>query len=209
MSAAELDALAELGAMAELEATPRERRAALWQVAGLERDGTSLFAGQGARDPAEPGLAGLSALEETLADYRLSGLTPGPQIMAHLRPALDVRGVLTAAELARTPDGTPVHTAGHIIVRQRPGSAKGFLFLTLEDETGLSNAIVTPDQAERFRVPLNAASLVEIRGPLQSVEGVIHVKLRHLAPLNLRAMTAREAKTSDDGQALPAGHDYR
>ncbi len=213
LSAAELDALAELGALAELEATPKERRAALWQVAGIERDGTSLFAGQGSRNPAEPGLAGLSALEETLADYRLSGLTPGPQIMAHLRPALRARGVLTAAELARTPHGTPVHTAGHIIVRQRPGSAKGFLFLTLEDETGLSNAIVTPDQAERFRVPLNAASLVEIRGPLQSVDGVIHVKLRHLAPLNLQAMAPKETEAepeeSGGGQPLPAGHDYR
>ena len=206
LASSELDALAGLGALAGLEATPRERRAALWQVAGIERDTTSLFAGQGARDSSDPGLAGLSALEETLADYRLSGLTPGPQIMAHLRPALRARGVLTAAELGRTPDGTPVHTAGHIIVRQRPGSAKGFLFLTLEDETGLSNAIVTPDQAERFRVALNAASLVEIRGPLQSVDGVIHVKLRHLAPLNLGK---GDSEASEAGQPLPAGHDYR
>jgi error-prone DNA polymerase len=206
LASSELDALAGLGALAELEATPRERRAALWQVAGIERDTTSLFAGQGARDFSDPGLAGLSALEETLADYRLSGLTPGPQIMAHLRPALRARGVLTAAELGRTPDGTPVHTAGHIIVRQRPGSAKGFLFLTLEDETGLSNAIVTPNQAERFRVALNAASLVEIRGPLQSVDGVIHVKLRHLAPLNLGKGDVEASKAD---QPLPEGHDYR
>ena len=201
LNASELDALAELGALAGLEATPRERRAALWQVAGIERDNHSLFAGHGAREPEAPGLTALSALEETLADYRLSGLTPGPQIMAHLRPALAARGVITAAELAATPDGSPVHTAGHIIVRQRPGSAKGFLFLTLEDETGLSNAIVTPDQAERFRVPLNAASLVEIRGALQNVDGVVHVKLRHLAPLN--------PGESVRNRGLPGAHDYR
>ena len=206
LASAELDALAELGALAELDATPRERRAALWQVAGIERDKTSLFAGHGARDTAKPGLAALSPLEETLADYRLSGLTPGPQIMAHLRPALRARGLVTAAELQEITNGTPVHTAGHVIVRQRPGSAKGFLFLTLEDETGLSNAILTPDQAERFRIPLNAASLVEIRGPLQNVDGVVHVKLRYLAPLDLRTFDG-EKRARDE--PLPSGHDYR
>jgi len=212
LASAELDALAELGALTALENAPRERRAALWQVAGIERDNRSLFAGQGPRGRSDPGLSALSALEETLADYRLSGLTTGPQVMAHLRPALRARGLLTAAELAQTAHGTPVHTAGHVIVRQRPGSAKGFLFLTLEDETGLSNAIVTPDQAKRFRVPLNAASLVEIRGPLQSVDGVIHVKLRHLAPLDL-AGTGEESegkkKPPTARAPMPETHDYR
>ena len=212
LASAELDALAELGALTALEDTPRERRAALWQVAGIERDSRSLFAGHGARDTAEPGLSALSPLEETLADYRLAGLTTGPQIMAHLRPALRARGLLTAAELTHTANGTPVHTAGHVIVRQRPGSAKGFLFLTLEDETGLSNAIVTPDQAERFRVPLNAASLVEIRGPLQSVDGVIHIKLRHLAPLDLARTQAKPGGKKKPPLAhtpMPETHDYR
>jgi error-prone DNA polymerase len=216
LSSAELDALAELGALAALGDTPRERRAALWQVAGIERDSRSLFAGHGTRDTSEPGLSALSPLEETLADYRLAGLTTGPQIMAHLRPALRARGLLTAADLTHTANGTPVHTAGHVIVRQRPGSAKGFLFLTLEDETGLSNAIVTPDQAERFRVPLNAASLVEIRGPLQSVDGVIHVKLRHLAPLDLGKGEGKKeppkapiSKAPISRTRMPETHDYR
>ena len=104
--------------------------------------------------------------------------------MAHLRPALNERGVLTAAALQRVPDGRVVRTAGHVIVRQRPGSAKGFLFLTLEDETGLSNAIMTPKMALRFRGPLHSASLVEITGRLQNVDGVVHVRLEHLAPLD-------------------------
>ncbi|MDG2334215.1 MAG: error-prone DNA polymerase [Myxococcota bacterium] len=206
-NAGELDVLAELGALAEFETTPRERRAALWQVAGIERDRHSLFAGREARESEAPDLTALSALEETLADYRLSGLTPGPQIMAHLRPGLAARGVLTAAALTATPNGTPVHTAGHVIVRQRPASAGGLLFLTLEDETGLSNALVTPDQAERFRVPLNAASLVEIRGPLQNVDGVVHVKLRHLAPLDPREGVHDPAPTAT--APLPEAHDYR
>ena len=93
--------------------------------------------------------------------------------------------------------GSIVRTAGHVIVRQRPGSAKGFLFLTLEDETGLCNAVMTPRQVERFRVPLHASPLLEIAGPVQNVEGVVHVKLRHLAPMDTR------------GAVLPAGRSYR
>jgi len=183
----EIQNLAELGALSSLDGTPRSRRAALWQVSGIERDRHSLFSGQMPPGDVEPCLSPLSALEQTLADYRLAGLTTGPQIMNHLRPALHKRGFKTAADLTGIPDGQPVRLAGHVIVRQRPGSAGGFVFLTLEDETGLANAVLTPDQVERFRVPLQAASLLEIAGPLQHVDGVIHVRLRHLAPLDLSA----------------------
>jgi len=192
---AELDALAELGALSSIDATARTRRSALWQVAALERMPGSLFAGM--PPPEEPSpLPETSALEDTLADYRTSGITTGPQILSHLRPELEARGVLSAEQLRRARDGSLVCTAGHVIVRQRPMSAKGFCFLTLEDETGTSNAILTPATFQRFRVPLHAASIVEIRGPLQSVEGVIHVRVREL-----RALTMREP--------LPHSHDYR
>ena len=70
-------------------------------------------------------------------------------------------------------------------MRQRPGSAKGFVFLTLEDETGLSNAVVTPPVFERFRAPMHAHALLEVAGPIQNVDGVIHVRLSELAPLEL------------------------
>jgi error-prone DNA polymerase len=196
----ELDALAELGALAELEGTPKKRRAALWQVAAIERDPSSLFAGQMPREEEtehEPlALNELSELDTTLADYRLAGLTTGPQVMAHLRTTLHERGVLTAEALKQVPDGRRVRTAGHVIVRQRPGSAKGFLFLTLEDETGLSNAIMTPKMVERFRAPLQNASLVEIGGKLQNVDGVVHVRLDRLVPL-------------DRGGHLPPSRSYR
>jgi error-prone DNA polymerase len=138
----------------------------------------------------------MTRFEETLADYRTSGITTGPQLMAHLRPQLRARGVLSAAELQRVPDGRLVRVAGHVIVRQRPGSAKGFCFLTLEDETGTANAVLTPSVFRRFRVPLHTAPVVEIAGPLQNVEDVIHVRVRHLAPLGVR-------------QELPSSHDYR
>ena len=94
------------------------------------------------------------------------------------------------------PDGRFVRTAGFVIVRQRPGSAKGFCFLTLEDETGTSNAILTPRDFRRFRAPLHTSSVVEIAGPLQNVDGVIHVRVHRLLPLAER-------------KHLPDSHDYR
>jgi error-prone DNA polymerase len=197
----ELDALAELGALARLRGTPTTRRSALWQVAALERNPRSLFAGhaiaRSTSTSSQSPLPPMTEIEETLADYRLSGLTTGVHVMAHLRESLDRRGILPAAKLRETPDGTYVRTAGHAIVRQRPGSAKGFCFVTLEDETGLSNAVLTPDMAKRFRIPLHQASLLEISGPLQRVDGVIHVRAREIAPLDLEA------------QRMPASHDYR
>ncbi|MCZ6463606.1 MAG: OB-fold nucleic acid binding domain-containing protein [Proteobacteria bacterium] len=194
----ELDALAEGGALASLDGATRQRRSALWQVAALERDPTSLFAGvpppgSGAGDSPLPEM---SPLETTFADYRIGGLTTGPHLMTHLRAAFARRGVLSAQELREVPDGQFVRTAGHVIVRQRPGSAKGFCFLTLEDETGTSNAVLTPDQYQRFRAPLHTAAVVEVAGPVQNVDGVIHVRVRELKPVTPR-------------DALPAGHDYR
>jgi error-prone DNA polymerase len=221
----ELEALAELGALARLRGAAASRRDALWQVAALERDPGSLFAGRAiasrhkpTADPAKPDasvvsdashaseasdlpetspLTPLRPIEETLADYRLAGLTTGVHLMQHLRPRLDERGILPAARLRETADGAYVRTAGHAIVRQRPGSAKGYCFVTLEDETGLSNAVLTPDVSKRFQIPLHRASLIEVAGPLQRVDGVIHVRVRELVPLDLE-----ESK-------LPASHDYR
>jgi error-prone DNA polymerase len=191
----ELETLAELGALAGVDPAARTRRAALWQIAALERDPDSLFAGT---PPAEAGpspLPEMTGLEETLADYRDSGLTTGPHLMAHLRPELDRRGVLCAAALRDVPDGRYVRTAGHAIVRQRPGTAKGVCFLTLEDETGTGNAVLTPYWFERFRVPLHTAAIIEIAGPIQNVDGVIHVRVRELTPLVSRG-------------ALPDSHDF-
>jgi error-prone DNA polymerase len=195
----EIDALAEAGALAGIEARAVERRSALWQVAALERDPRSLFAGVEPPDAGtESPLEALDPLETTLADYRSTGLTTGPHVMAHLRPALAKRGVRSARELRRVPNGRFVRVAGHVIVRQRPGSAQGFCFVTLEDETGTANGVFTPDQFERLRGPLHAAPLVEIAGPIQNVDGVIHVRVREVRPL------AAVAKGS-----APESHDYR
>ena len=104
--------------------------------------------------------------------------------------------MLPAARLRDVPDGRFVRTAGHAIVRQRPGTARGFCFLTLEDETGTSNAVLTPPVFRRFRAPLHTAAIIEIAGPIQNVDGVVHVRVRELRPLVARS-------------GLPRSHDYR
>jgi error-prone DNA polymerase len=193
----ELDTLAELGSLGNLPGGPQKRREALWQVAALERDAHSLFAGAEPPDPASP-LEEMTEPETTLADYRLAGITTGPHFLAHLRPSLRKRGFLSAKQIQNVPNGHAVRMAAHVIVRQRPASARGFCFLTLEDETGTANAVLTPDTFNRFRDTLHDAALVEVSGPLQKVEGVLHIRVKKLAPL------LRETPTT-----LPASHDYR
>jgi error-prone DNA polymerase len=189
----ELAALAELGALAGVDAGARTRRSALWQVSGLARE--PLLA-RIDPEPCESPLPEMSALEETLADYRRSGVTTGAHLMEHLRAELSARGVLSAAALRDVPDGRFVRTAGHAIVRQRPGTARGFCFLTLEDETGTSNAVLTPHYFARFRAALHGSDLIEVAGPIQNVDGVIHVRAREITSLRQRG-------------ELPRSHDYR
>ncbi len=191
----ELDALAELGALASIEPSIGSRRAALWQAAAIARSPGSLFAGV-TPDPCASPLDEMTPLEETLADYRASGITTGPQLLAHLRSELTARGVVSAERLRRVPNGRFVRLAGHVIVRQRPMSAKGFCFLTLEDETGIANAVLTPDMFRRFRAPLQTSPLIEVAGKVQNVEGVIHLRVSELSALPLRP-------------PLPPSHDFR
>ena len=205
----EIEALAEAGALAGIDPKAAERRSALWQVTAIERDPDSLFAGTpppGADEPSP--LPELTPLQTTLTDYRTTGLTTGPHVMEHLRQELAKRHVLSAAQLKRHPNGLWVRTAGHVIVRQRPGSAKGFCFLTLEDETGTSNAVLTPDMFARFRVELHASPILEIAGPVQNVDDVIHVRVREVIPLGSGSVKGgfREplpADTAPAGESAP------
>ncbi len=188
----ELDALAYAGAFA---AFGMNRRAALWQAAAVERDPRGLFAGVEPAAGAVP-LAGMDAVSETRADYAATGLTIGPHLMAHLREKLRSSGVLAAAELADATHDTWVKTAGAVIVRQRPGTAKGFFFLTLEDETGISNAIVIPDLFQANRTLLQNAAILMVEGVLQKQDGVVAIRARRFKDLRL-------------GAALPPSHDFR
>jgi error-prone DNA polymerase len=158
------------------------RRDVLWQVAALERDPRGLFATTHGSARASP-LPPMSALEETLADYASTGVTTGPHVMRHLRDHLRSRGVVASRDLRALPNGRWARIAGHVIVRQRPGTAKGMLFLTLEDETGTCNAVVTPDRYHTHRALLQTARLLMIEGPVQNVDDVIHVQARRFSEL--------------------------
>jgi hypothetical protein len=113
----------------------------------------------------------MSAADRTLADYKSSGVTVGPHIMKYLRDKLTEEGVVRAIDLPRVRDGRWTKIAGLVIVRQRPGTAKGFCFLTLEDETGTANAVVVPDMFQRHRSLIHTAALLLVEGPIQKVPG--------------------------------------
>ncbi len=192
LTRSELETLAHAGAFA---AFGLPRREALWQAAAVERDPTSLLARVRPPRVGSP-LPPMTPCEETAADYAATRLTAGPHVMAHLRSRLAADGVLAARALEQVPHGARVRVAGHVIVRQRPGTAKGMCFLTLEDETGTANAVVTPPLYERARVVLNTSPLLEVEGRLERVDGVTHVRAAHFRRLEAPA-------------SVPEGHDYR
>jgi len=125
---------------------------------------------------AESPLRSMDAAERLQADYAGMGLTIGPHPMALRRSELALRGVLRAADLPRARDGRRVRVAGMVITRQRPGTAKGFVFLTLEDETGISNVIIRPDLYDRERAAVVRQPFLMVEGVLQHQDGVLSVR---------------------------------
>ena len=171
----ELETLAAIGALGSLGLS---RRQALWQVARAVRPTGPLLAqprGAGGPEPAAR-LAEMTDYEATLADYAGTGLTTGPHPLTHLRQALARHRVLPAAELMRAAHGARVRTGGAVIVRQRPGTAKGLLFLTLEDETGMAQAIVTPDLLARHRETIVGTAGLVVEGRVQKRDGTLSIK---------------------------------
>jgi error-prone DNA polymerase len=122
------------------------------------------------------GLPPLSAPEVTEADYRMTGLSLNGHPMRHLGSLLGPNGVLTARETTRRRDGDKVGVAGLVICRQRPGTAKGFVFLTLEDETGMLNVVVTPQRFERQAMLISRNPLLLVRGTLQIANRVVNLR---------------------------------
>jgi error-prone DNA polymerase len=127
-------------------------------------------------------LAPMTPIERLDADYRGAGMTTGPHPMHYLREPLDRMGVLRAAELENIPHGRRVRVAGAVITRQRPGTAKGVVFITLEDETGVANLIVWPDFFQDNRVVVMSEPFLMAEGVVQKQDGVIHVKVEQLKP---------------------------
>ena len=186
----ELTTMADIGA---LNAFTNERRSALWQVERAVRPAGELFENdERSERPERPErpersersepspLASMDDGERLHADYAGMGLTIGPHPMALRRDELALRGVMRASDLPQARDGRRVRVAGMVITRQRPGTAKGFVFLTLEDETGISNVIIRPDLFDRERMVVIRQPFLLVEGVLQHQDGVLSVKAERL-----------------------------
>lgn len=125
----------------------------------------------------------MTAGENTLADYDSMQLTAGPHLLQHYRRQLKRDNVVSADDLQRVPNGRRVATAGAVIVRQRPGTAKGFVFLTLEDETGISQAIISPPLFAEHRALIVGSAGLIVEGILQNTDGQCSVKAEKFWPL--------------------------
>jgi error-prone DNA polymerase len=219
----EITTLAEIGA---LNAFGMDRRSALWQVERVVRPPGELFEADADADQTDhascsgrpsgrpatstngpavgpyPSIAAQSPLapmtpsERLIADYGGTRLTIGPHPMTYRRHELAMRGILRAIDLPTVRSGRRVRTAGMVITRQRPGTAKGFVFLTLEDETGVANIIVRPDFYEQERVVIVSAPFLIVEGIVQTVDGVTAIRAERAQPLE--GLSAESAFDSHD-----------
>ena len=207
----ELATLAEIGALNSLG---YDRRSAQWQIERAVRPAGELFderrfepsesrqriaddgprtadTGQRRESPLRP----MNASERLMADYAGTSLTIGPHPLALRRGELALRGVLRARDLPAGRHGRRVRVAGAVITRQRPGTAKGFVFLTLEDETGIANIIVRPDLFTEQRTAIVGSPYLIVEGTLQIQEGVTSIQAERVVPMG--------------GGPPPESHDFR
>jgi error-prone DNA polymerase len=181
----ELALLARVGALNRI-AGVEHRRDALWQVERAGKLEGPLLRQQSewlCDDVASLPLEQMSTQERLVSDYAGTGLTTGHHPMYYRRPEMRSMGVMSAKELRAGKDGDHVRMAGCVIARQRPGTAKGFIFLSIEDETGIANAIVTPDLYEREKVVVVRSKFLLVDGILQNQDSVVHVKAMRLVAL--------------------------
>jgi len=165
------------------------RRDALWSAAAAANSSGALLEQIPQTDGKSP-LKIMNDEERLVADFRGTGMTVGPHPMSYHRARMEKLGVRRAIELTQLSSGRKVRIAGGVIARQRPGTAKGFVFLSLEDETGVSNAIITPDLFQQNRLLLGTEQFLLIEGILQNQDGVISVKAARVSPVKItRAQT--------------------
>jgi error-prone DNA polymerase len=191
----ELTTLAEIGALnavgsgrwsvaSKNQNTKLHRRDALWQVERAVRWPGPLLDELPEIDGESP-LAAMTVEERLVADFRATGLTVGPHPMQYRRAEMKRMGIYSASDLAHLPDGRRLRIGGCVIARQRPGTAKGMMFLSLEDETGIANAIVAPDLLQKNRVLLISERFLMIEGILQNQDNVIHIRAEKVSPLRV------------------------
>src|ERR1700735_1074270 len=207
----ELMALAQIGALNFIDGENTiHRRDALWQIERLAKQAGPLLERVGISANSRAGhlsesctkfspetnqassatvcyspLQAMTPEERLVADFNGTGMTVGPHPMSYHRQKMKRLGVLTAVELRSVPNGMRVRIAGAVICRQRPGTAKGFVFLSIEDETGIANAIITPPIFEEYHVVVVHQPFLIVEGELQNLDNVISVKAKKIRPLNV------------------------
>jgi error-prone DNA polymerase len=185
----ELTLLARIGALNSLGGIGH-RRDAVWQVEKAIRPVGPLLKPHAESSASSP-LRAMNHEERLSADYSGTGITVGKHPLHYRRHELETMRVLTSSQLKEYRDGEYVRAAGCIIARQRPGTAKGFIFLSMEDETGIANVIITPDLYERERLVVTRSKFVIVEGPLQNKDSVVHIKASRIQPLSFTNLEVR------------------
>ncbi|WP_188037575.1 error-prone DNA polymerase, partial [Actinotalea sp. JY-7885] len=186
LSTTQLEALATAGA---LESLGVGRREALWAAGALAQEGPDTLPGVAVGVQA-PALPGMTHVETAVADVWATGMSVDSYPTQHVRDGLVAAGVITVAQAFEHEPGRRVGVAGVVTHRQRPGTARGVTFLSLEDETGLLNVICTSGLWSRFRTIARGSPALVVRGRLERADGATNLLAEHLAPLSLRVPTA-------------------
>ncbi len=205
----EIATLERLAAADAFRSIGLDRRQALWEVRALARSAPlPLFAWSEASEVgAEPAvrLPEMALSAHVIDDYRTLRLSLKAHPMAFLRKRLTSDGISSCAEIAGMAEGVRASVAGVVLVRQRPGSAKGVVFMTIEDETGVANAVIWPTALERFRPVVMAARLILIRGRIERHEDIVHIVVEWLADQSELLAGLAEEGAMDAAHSRPAG----
>jgi error-prone DNA polymerase len=187
LSKANLAMLARIGALNNLcVKNSLHRRDALWQVECAVRKSGPLLDGI-EEFVAESPLARMNTEERLVSDFHGTGMTTGPHPMAYQRENISRMEIRSAIEIAKLPDGKEAAVAGCVITRQRPGTAKGLIFMTLEDETGTARVIIKPDFYEKNRIVVLHEKFVQVYGTVQNRDGVVNIIAKRISPLEISA----------------------
>ena len=176
--------LAQIGALNHIGGIGLHRRDALWQVERSGKRVGKLLEGIVEQDRPSP-LKQMDVEERLVSDYHGTGLTTGPHPMAYRRAEMQSLNIKSSAELRAMANGKRATVAGAVITRQRPGTAKGLVFLTLEDETGNANVIIMPDIYEKYRRPVLEPRFICVSGTVQNQDGIVHLRAEHIAALEV------------------------
>jgi error-prone DNA polymerase len=187
LSRANLRMLAQIGALNNISAdTKLHRRDALWQVEKAAQRVGKLLEGVIEQDSVSP-LKQMEVEERLVSDYHGTGLTTGPHPMFYRRTEMHRLNIKSAAEMRAMAHGKRATVAGAVITRQRPGTASGLIFLTLEDETGYANVIVMPHVYEAYRQAVLEPKFIRVSGIVQNQDGIVHLKAEHVEALSVSA----------------------